>query len=156
MKKVIGIFMTMVLLFVVSMITNVVIAENVTKDNFTESEVYDMVTEWSKKSGIYGKYDHEMINGIYCTKGVLSTKGFKELTGNDFTLNGLEDFYYNIGMYDYDLDCDVNKVEIKVIGLHENYEIYRMDITTKNIPLGNYQGIDYYNGSIIFMIYEDD
>ena len=155
MKKVIGIFMTMV--FVVLMVS-MAFGEN--PNGYTGSEVYAMVEEWARAQNYYETYDYNLEDGVYHCMGVIETKDFKEMTGNDFTMDELTNVYYNCK--DYGQDWDVTDARIRRVGFYEGYDVYILDLSTNEIPLGsgydygNASYEDYYHVSVLFMICEND
>ena len=147
MKKVIGIFMTMVMVFV---FVSMAVSEN--PKGYSGSEVYTMVEEWARAQHKDNYLDSKVIDGSYCTCGVIETSDFKELTGNDFTVDELVDVYYH--SRDYGFDWDVTNASVKLVGFYEGYDVYELNINT-NLPIGTYDGEDYYNGNVIFMVCEN-
>lgn len=154
MKKVIGIFMSMV--FVVLMLS-MAFGEN--PKNYSGSEVYTMVENWAESQHCYDLYNRNFKDGCYHMMGVIETRDFKELTGNDFSMEDLEKVYYNCDKYGY--EWDVNECNVKLVGFHEGYDVYELTINTNTIPLGscydyetnNY--VDYFNGKVLFMVCEN-
>ena len=152
MKQVIGIFMAMVFVFVFA---SMALAEN--PKGYSDSEVYTMVEEWTKGQRLDVYYNEELDNGVKHMMGVLSTSDFKELTGEEFTIERLEQVYYEAEKYG--LDFNATDVKIRLAGFYEGYDVYILDISTNEKPIGHEYGDneqDYYHGSIVFMVCEDD
>ena len=153
MKKVIGIFLMMV--FVV-LVTSMALGEKMIVDNNDLSEVCTMVHDWARGQGLYEKYDWKLESGIYHAMGAISEAGFKEISGMDFSIENLAKLYYDCGNYGY--DWDIYDCNIKTTGFIEGYNVYVMDMRTNKVPLGNaYNDItceeqDYYRVSILFMV----
>lgn len=149
MKKVIGIFLTMVVVF---MFASMALAENNPK-GYEGSEVANMVEEWIKSNSSDVYLTRTFDQGVAYEYGVICTSDYKELTGEDLTLDGLKEVYLNGTKYG--CDYDASEVTIKTIGFHESYDVYKLEIKTTNMPLCSNNGIDYYRGEAIFMICED-
>lgn len=153
MKKVIGIFMAMV--FVVLMVS-MAFGEN--PKGYNGSEVYTMVEEWARSQNYYDEYNRNLKDGVYHCMGVIEADDFKEITGKDFTMDELTNLYYN--NKDYGQDWDVTDARVNRAGFYEGYDVYILDLSTNEVPLGdawdydNESYEDYYHVSIIFMVCE--
>ena len=135
MKKVVGIFMAMMMVFIV---LSMAIAENPKGD---VNEVYAMVQDWirSQDQERYLRGDFE--GGVYYTCGVISASEFKKLTGEEYSEMGLKKVYWNAK--DYGADFNAVYVSIRLAGFIEGYDVYILDIKTETEPLGYYDGIAY-------------
>ncbi len=145
MKKVICILMMVVLVA----IANITVAEK-NPTNYEAYEVVNMVEDWAEAQKLNEKYSWNLENGTYYCMGAISETEFKELSGMEFSTDNLEKIYYNCK--NYGQDYDVTNCNVRTTGFCEGYNVYIMDISTNNVPLGTTSGIDYYNVSIIFMI----
>lgn len=146
MKKVVGIFITMVLVFVVVSMT---LAEQ-NPLNIEWEEVKEMIDNWIKtqrnENYICGYID----GNIYYAAGVISNDEFKKLTGEDFTTEGLETLYLECEKYGE--NYDVLYANVKTVGFYEGYNVYELDMKTNNIPLGRHEGMNYYHVNVVFMV----
>lgn len=147
MKKVIGIFLTMVMVFlVISM--NVSLAENKIVEGYYGSTVQDFVEEWMRAQKKDEMYFNNTTNdfGYFYGHGVILVKEFEETYGvkwNDESMyKVLSDNYDNL------------ELEIKTIGFYEGYNVYLMKAKSTD-PIGyayNYgERYPYYEGEMIFM-----
>lgn len=148
MKKVVGIFITMVL---VALMASMAFASGNPK--CTGSEGLVMLEDWikSQKCEKYLREDFE--GGVKYTYGVIMASNFKELTGEEYTENGLKKLYLNAKNYGGNFNA--TEVSVRLIGFVEGYNVYGLDIKTETEPLGNENGIDYYIGSAVFMVCEE-
>ena len=153
MKKIVGIFMVMVLGFVfIGM--NIGNAEN--PRNFSASEVNSMVIDWLRCQEME-KYETETFeDGIYYTNGVVSESDFIDLTGKVFSEEAMEEVYINSHKYGANWDVTENDVDVRLVGFIDGYNVYMLNMKSNNVPLGKCYGtVDYYQISIVFMVNED-
>ena len=146
MKKVMGIFMVMVMVFLaISMNTS--LAENRIVEGYYGSTVQGFVEEWmraQKKDERY--FNRTTVNEYYYGYGVLLVNEFEELYGvewNDESMRKvLSEHYGNLEM------------EIKTIGFYEGYNVYLMKAKSTD-PIGYYysygEQYPYYEGEMIYM-----
>ena len=147
MKKVIGIFMAMVMVFlVISM--NVSLAENKIVEGYYGSTVQDFVEEWMRAQKKDEKYFNNTTDdfGYFYGHGVILVEEFEETYGvkwNDESMyKVLSDNYDNL------------ELEIKTIGFYEGYNVYLMKAkSTDPIGYGYSYGeqYPYYEGEMIYM-----
>lgn len=147
MKKVIGIFMAMVMVFlVISM--NVSLAENKIVEGYYGSTVQGFVEEWMRAQKKDEKYFNNTIDdfGYFYGHGVILVEEFEETYGvkwNDESMyKVLSDNYDNL------------ELEIKTIGFYEGYNVYLMKAkSTDPIGYGYSYGeqYPYYEGEMIYM-----
>ena len=150
MKKVIGLMMVLVMVFMV-MVT--ALADN--PKGYSENEIHSMLVEWINDQ--YGReyFDRDIENGVYYTYGVLNGPYVNELTGKDYiTPEVIENLYYDCKNYGY--DWDVMDASVKLVGFYEGYDVYTLTIKTNTVPLGTYCEEEYYNVNLVFMVYEEE
>ena len=146
MKKVIGIFLTMVFVFVVISIAS---GNEISKLN--GNECYSKVKEFAK-NGWSKWYNEEADESVLYGCGVISIEEFENGLGIEWSIENLEKAeteYYGL------CECHVNKVgeidgddiylieaqsETKVLGSKYNYETEQVD--------------EFYCGSVLFMVCE--
>lgn len=150
MKKVIGLMMVLVMVFMV-MVT--ALADN--PKGYSESEINSMLVEWIINQCGSDYFDRGIENGVYYTYGVLNGPYVNELTGKDYiTPEVIENLYYDCENYGY--DWDVMNASVKLVGFYENYDVYTLTIKTNTVPLGTYCEEEYYNVNLVFMVYEEE
>ena len=147
MKKVVGIFLAMVMVFlVISM--NVSLAENKIVEGYYGSTVQDFVEEWMRAQKKDEKYFSNTTDdfGYFYGHGVILVEEFEETYGvkwNDESMyKVLSDNYDNL------------ELEIKTIGFYEGYNVYLMKAkSTDPIGYGYSYGeqYPYYEGEMIYM-----
>lgn len=159
MKKVIGIFLTMVFVFVV---TSMVFGEtemNTIDKNigavYTDYywNVNEMVDEWCRHNGYENYVDHEnsFEDGIYRGSGILNASAFEKDTNEIFSFeNAIKETQKHY-------DCNI---EIKHVGYYENYKVYQLHGKSETDVLGTtYHDdgtTDYYEVDLIFMVVFED
>lgn len=147
MKKVIGIFMAMVMVFlVISM--NVSLAENRIVEGYYGSTVQDFLEEWMRTQKKDEKYFNNRTNefGYFYGHGVVVVNEFEDHWGccwsNESMYKVLSEHYKNL------------ELEIKTIGFYEGYDVYLMKAKSTD-PIGYtyYYGeqYPYYEGEMIYM-----
>lgn len=147
MKKVVGIFLTMVMVFLaISM--NVSLAENRIVEGYYGSRVQDFVEEWMRGQKKDDKYFDNTVDefGYFYGHGVILVDEFEEEFGiewNDESMyKVLSEHYNNL------------ELEIKTIGFYEGYNVYLMKAKSTD-PIGNYysygEAYPYYEGEMIYM-----
>lgn len=147
MKKVIGIFMAMVMVFlVISM--NVSLAENKIVEGYYGSTVQDFVEEWMRAQKKDEMYFNNTTNdfGYFYGHGVILVKEFEETYGVEWN----DESMYKVLSDNY----DNLELEIKTIGFYEGYNVYLMKAKSTD-PIGYtyYYGErhSYYEGEMIYM-----
>jgi len=157
MKKVVGIFMAMVMVFVMIGTVYGEAKVDVKIDGavygISGSVVYDWIGEWAKSVGD-GRTGSELKNGYYKGYGVIDAKWFIEEYGCDPTVENIT----NVLTDAYDLE----KLEIVTAGFYDDYTVYKMFAKSKTMAIGNTYDynlndyVDYYEGDMYFMVvYED-
>lgn len=147
MKKVIGIFMAMMVMFVV---VSIALGE----ENPITVDCYQMRTyldEWIKHEK--GEdYSQRYVDGsILYDTGIVSNDDFYNVTGEYFSPEKMEEVYLNADKYN-EADWQAAEASVKLVGMYENYNVYELKITTINKPVATWDGYDYYNGIITFMV----
>lgn len=149
MRKVIGIFMAMVMVF---LFTGMAFGEGNPK-GFNSFEIQGMVEEWVEENNLDGySLTGTFENGILHTIGVLDGALFERETGEKFSPEKLAKSYYDPELTGMELNVVASTV--KKIGEHEGYDVYILNLLTKDTPIGEYNGKDVYHFSIIFMVME--
>ena len=144
MKKVFCVIMMVVMLMTVGSF-----AEGNVK-NGDPSEVCGWTVEWLAQNGMYEDYNQVFRNGCYYVYGVLNGAELGRIYGVD---EWSEDTISSLYLSD-ECPYEVTEVSIDVIGSYNGFNIYLMKIGS-NTPLGTtFDGIDYYQGEIVFMICE--
>ena len=147
MKKVIGIFLTMVLVFLV-LSMNVSLAENKIVKGYCGSEVQGFVEEWMRSQKIDEKYYDNTADefGYFYGHGVMLVDEFEESFGvewNDESMyKVLSEHYNNL------------EFEVKTIGFYEGFNVYLMKAKSTD-AIGYYysygEQYPYYEGEMIYM-----
>ena len=147
MKKVIGVFLTMVMVFlVISM--NVSLAENKIVEGYYGSTVQDFVEEWMRAQKKDEKYFNNTVNefGYFYGHGVMLVNEFEETYGIEWNNESMEkvlaEHYSNL------------EFEVKTIGFYEGYNVYLMKAKSTD-PIGytySYgEQYPFYEGEMIYM-----
>jgi len=147
MKKVIGIFMMMVMVFVV-------VSMALGEENPCTVDCYEMRTyldEWiDHQKG--EEYEQTYVDGsIYYTTGVVCNSEFYNITGEYFTPEKMEEMYLHADEYG-EPDYKATEASVKLVGMYENYNVYELRITTINVPIVTFDGMEYYKGVITFIV----
>ena len=148
MKKVIGIFMAMLFAFIF-----VGMAFGEDPMTLEMDQVDALLNDWLISQKLYEKYNwrFDEENGTYYAKGVLSNGYFKELTNEDFTMEGLERLYIN--NKEHGENWDIYYSNVRLTGFIENYNVYILTINSNNaLGTENLNGKEYYNVQIMFMV----
>lgn len=149
MKKVIGIFMMMVMVFLVFSM-NVSLAENRIVEGYYGSTVQDFLEEWMRVQKVDEKYYNNETNefGYFYGHGVVSVDDFEEQFGIEWNNNNM----YNVLSENY----ENLEFEIKTVGFYEGYNVYLMKAKSTD-PIGwtySYgEQYPYYEGEMLFMAY---
>ena len=152
MRKLIGIFMVMVLGFVfIGM--NIGNAEN--PKNYSVTVLEQMVDEWLHCQKMEKYYDNVLEDGIYYSKGIVSEKDFIDLTGVVFSEKAMEEMYLNNHEYGAHWDITEENVDVRLTGFIDGYNVYILNMKSNSEPLGYECGTKYYQISIVFMVNED-
>lgn len=148
MKKVFGIILTIIVMTMVIVMVTSTAEETVKGGN--ASEVMGWTETWCRNHGVYEKYDRRLEGETFYAIGVVDMDYFKELTGQEtWSIDSMNAAYLSeICPY------DVNEVNTKVIGNFKGYNVYEMTIKTNSVLGTTWDGIEYYCGSIIFMVVE--
>lgn len=142
MKKVIGIFLMMVIL--VSM--NVALAERTIEG--IGSEVQTIIEEWMRIQNKDEKYFNNTVNefGYYYGHGVMLVNEFEKEYGVEWNDESMEKVLSN--------EYDNLELEIKTIGFYEGHNVYLMKAKSTD-PIGYYysygEAYPYYEGEMIYM-----
>lgn len=146
MKKVIGIFLTMVLAFVVLM-SNVYASE--IADVYPD-EGYDLVREWAKNQGWNDWYNITGDGFVGHSCGALSMKDFENETGLDWSMETFEKALIE--------QWDLCECRIKQVGEIEGNNIYLIEAQSETKVIGTIWNDetnsydDYYCASVLFMV----
>jgi len=147
MKKVIGIFMAMVMVFlVISM--NVSLADEIVK-GYYGSEVQDFLEEWMRAQQKDEKYFKDTTDefGYYYGHGVVLADEFEKLYGVEWN----EESMYDVLSEHY----ENLELEVTTIGFYEGYNVYLMKAKSTE-PVGYKYSYGeeepYYEGEMIFMV----
>ena len=148
MKKVIGIFISMVMVFLVFSM-NVSLAENRIVEGYYGSTVQDFLEDWMKTQKVDERYFNNTINefGYYYGHGVVVANYFEDDYGIEFNDESmrkvLSDNFKNL------------ELEIKTIGMYEGYNVYLMKAKSTD-TIGYYYSYgnkyEYYEGEMIYMV----
>lgn len=145
MKKVIGIFMIMVIGFLVFSM-NVSLANEIVKGY--GSEVQNFLEEWMRAQQKDEKYFNNTVDefGYYYGHGVMLVDEFEEVYGMAWNASSMYEVlsktYSNL------------EFETKTIGFYEGYNVYLMKAKSTD-PIGYYysygEQYPYYEGEMIYM-----
>ena len=140
MKKVVGIFLAMVFVFVV---INMAFADIYP----TYGKAEEMLKEWAIKYG-YQECVNETVNADgslnYC--GFLSKAGFEKETGKECTV----DNWMEMSIKEF----NITEIETKQVGEIEGHAVYYTHAKSNNGSLGSINGVYYNDVYVLFMIYE--
>ena len=147
MRKVIGIFLSMLFVFIIANLTFA--EENPT--NLEWNEVLKMVDEWTMINRKPEYTGGGILDENYCFygTGVLSNNECKEMTGSEYSEEMLIDFYLN--NEEYQNIYDVYEANIKIVGFYENFKVYELHLKANN-KLGTYMNIKFNEAVVIFMV----
>lgn len=146
MKKVVGILMLVVMMYVV----NAIASESVVTGE-TGSTVAGWVYEWCE-SNDYKRNTYDIVHhGCYFGFGVIDEADMIEEYGCEFSIENV------CNLYRSDLcEFDVEDVNVEIVGTYENYNVYKLHIKTNNSLGEEYtedgEFVDYYEGELIFMV----
>lgn len=148
MKKVICIFLTMVM---VALVCAIAFAGEEIATGDKARELYDRAYKWAEENGLYEYVNNDAVDGILYGCGGLDVEEFEKHYGVEYSISN----FIKKSMYDYDMtECYVTVVgELEGVNVYRAYaEAYEPIGSKWNEETNEYE--KYYKCDILFIVYD--